>query len=248
MWESGQSYTSYISDYPASSIKHLVSRTRNETMIGTNDDAITGDVIAAFGASPDVQATEILVFTHVGRVRLQGIVATLEEKEMAEEIALLIKGVLGVVNNITVSANETISNLEIQRDVTRRLTDAGLTQVGARVEVGVAFLMGVIPSLAVKNQAMEVAAGVEGVRDVISELEIAAGEPVDDIKLGDDVAEAISDDPRLTVFDLSVQAEDGLILLNGEVDIEYQRDIAAAVAEAVPGAQHIDNRIRVVNM
>ena len=76
-------------------------------MIQTDDDAITGDVIAAFGTSPDVQAMEILVFTHGGRVRLQGIVATLEEKETAEEITLHIKGVLGVENDITVSASTT---------------------------------------------------------------------------------------------------------------------------------------------
>ena len=212
-------------------------------MVSLRDEAITGEVVAALGASPDVNATNIRVHTESGWVRLTGIVDTLREKEIAEEITKHVAGVVGVENDLTVGSDKQISDSEIEEVLNAKLTEAGLSEIGAKVEAGSAFLMGVIPSLAVKKRAIEIAASVKGVREVVSELEIAAGEPIDDLTLADDVAEALSDDPRIDVMDLRVRSKDGYVCITGEVTADWQRDLATDIAEAVPGVKGVENHL-----
>lgn len=210
-----------------------------------SDEAITGDVIAALAASPRVRATEVRVHTERGWVRLNGVVGTLAERTAAEEIAARVPGVLSVENDLVVSSDGTIPDLEIEREAADRLARENLANVGARAEAGTAFLMGVVPSLAVEQQAIAAASAVKGVRDVISELEIAAGEPVDDVTLANDAAEALSDDPRLDVTNLKVQASDGSLLLIGEVGHSRQIGLATQIAKSVPGVQYVETRLKV---
>lgn len=210
-----------------------------------DDEELTGDVIAALAAGTRVRATDIRVRTLQGAVRLEGIVDTLEEKAAAEETAAGVPGVRRVENDLAVSSNGTISDLQIERCVADRLVREGLAEVGARVEAGTAFLMGVIPSRAIENKALEVASGARGVRSVISELSIAAGKPVDDIRLAGDVAEALSDDPRIEAMDLEVASEDGAVTLTGLVTGDHQVSVATEIAEAVPGVQSVQNRLSV---
>jgi len=211
-----------------------------------SDDAITGDVIAALGASPRVHAAELFVRTKSGWVRLEGVVGTLEEKEAAEQIAADVARVAGVENDLVISADRDVSDLQIAEELTARLNaDPDLTGIGAKVNGGTAFLMGKVPSLAVKSKAIDVAGGVKGVRQVISELGIAAGEPVDDITLANDVAEALSDDPEIDLLDLDVKAVDGSVLITGEVPSERHLDLISRRAAAVPGVQYLENRVKV---
>jgi len=207
-----------------------------------SDDAITGDVIAALGASPRVHAAELFVRTKSGWVRLEGVVGTLEEKEAAEQIAADVARVAGVENDLVISADRDVSDLQIAEELN---ADPDLTGIGAKVNGGTAFLMGKVPSLAVKSKAIDVAGGVKGVRQVISELGIAAGEPVDDITLANDVAEALSDDPEIDLLDLDVKAVDGSVLITGEVPSERHLDLISRRAAAVPGVQYLENRVKV---
>lgn len=209
------------------------------------DEAITGDVIAALSASPNVNSTKIRVHTNNRRVFLQGVVDTLEESVLACEIARRINKVSEVENDLTVTANRTISDLEITRQVNDLLVQAGLAGIGAKVEAGNAFLMGVVPSMAVSSRAIDVARHAKGVRGVISELEIAAGEPVDDITLANDVTEALSDDMRVDTMDLEVRATDGSISIHGEVTDHKQIMIATSIAEDVPGVKEVENHLKV---
>lgn len=217
-------------------------------MTSLKDEAITGGIIAALGASPKVNEMEIRVHTVNGRVLIQGIVDSLKEKMEAGRIARGISDVQSVENDLTVSANEEISDLEIQRCAQDLLDKAGLAGIGVRANAGTLFLMGVIPSLEVKERAIDVVANTEGARDVISELEIAAGEPVDDITLANDVAEALSDDPGMYTVDLEVRADNGCIHIEGEVPNEDQVELASTIAEAVPGVNCVQNRIKVNTM
>jgi osmotically-inducible protein OsmY len=210
------------------------------------DDAITGDIVAAFGASPDVNATEIRAHTRLGRIRLEGVVNTLEEKSTAARIAACVPGVRSIENDLVVASDMLISDLDIEQAVAEELAGAGLTEVGVAVEAGTAFLMGVVPSLAVEQEASEIASSVRGVRDVVSNLAIAAGEPIDDTKLANDVAEALSDDPRLEITDLEVRAENGLVILLGGVVDPRQLPIATEVTASVAGVKGVETRIEIL--
>ena len=215
-------------------------------MQDNRDDEINGDIIAAFAASPRIHSTEIRVRTIDGGVRLQGVVETLEEKLAAEETAARIHGARAIENDLTVSANKSLSDLEIERMARKALDNAGLANVGVRVKAGNAFLMGHVHDVAIEDQARDVVSRVDGVRDVLSELEIAAGEPVDDITLADFVAEALSDDPRIVFYKLEVRSDEGHIVIIGDVDRMDQIEIVTQVAESVPGVKSVENLMTVV--
>ena len=208
-----------------------------------SDDEITGEINAAFAASPDIHAIEIRVHTHEGRVRLEGVVENLEEKTLAGEAALEVSGVKDVQNDLTTSADKSLSDQEIECAAQDTLANAGLDAIGVRVEAGSAFVMGKVTNEATRKQAMQVVSGVAGIRGVYSELEIAAGEPLDDIGLGNDVAEALSDDPRLEFLDLEVRAEEGHVVISGYIPDHRQLEIATSIAESVPGVRSVENRM-----
>ncbi|MCX6377740.1 MAG: BON domain-containing protein [Armatimonadetes bacterium] len=209
-----------------------------------SDDEITGEINATFAASPDIHAIEIRVHTHEGRVRLEGVVENLEEKTLAGEAAIEVSGVKDVQNDLTVSADKSLSDQEIECAAQDTLTNAGLDAIGVRVEAGSAFVMGKVTNEATRKQAMQVVSGVAGIRGVYSELEIA-GPPrrMDDIGLGDDVAEALSDDPRLEFLDLDVRAEEGHVVISGYIPDHRQLEIATSIAESVPGVRSVENHM-----
>ena len=211
-----------------------------------SDSAITSDVIAALGASPDVHAVELSIDTVERVVRLVGVVDTLEARNTAGELAAGVPGVRAVENDLTVSADRDLSDLQLERAANDALVESGLEEIGARVEAGNAFLMGKVPSASVQEEATDTVSCVRGVRDVISELDIAAGEPVDNLKLADDVAEALSDDPRLYLYDLDVKADDGDVTIRGQVETGKALETAKNVAESIPGVKRVLNRMTVI--
>jgi osmotically-inducible protein OsmY len=212
----------------------------------SRDDAITGGIIAAFAASPRIHSTEIRIYTHNGLVRLQGIVETLEEKLAAEETAAQVAGVRGIENDLTVSADKDIPDLELQRMSQRALNNAGLAGIGAEAEAGTIFLMGQVASRAVEERAMDTVRAISGVRDVISNLEIAAGVPIDDIGIADNVVAVLSEDPSIVFYNLDVRAHDGRITITGDVDTEDQWKMVTEIAESVPGVKSVENRMSIV--
>lgn len=209
------------------------------------DEAIVGQVTAALAESPEVHSTEIRVHAESGWVRLTGVVDTLREREIAENLARRVHGVVTVENNLSVSSDKAVSDREIEETINDRLAAAGLPEVGAKVEAGSAVLMGVVPTLARKRQAIDIAGSIKGVREVISQLEIAAGEPIDDLTLADDVAEALSDDPRIDLTDLRVQAKDGHVHIDGDVPAQWQWELATNIVENVPGVKDVENHLTV---
>jgi hyperosmotically inducible periplasmic protein len=215
-------------------------------MQDNRDDEISGDINAAFAASPRIHSTEIRVRTIDGRVLLRGVVETLEEKLASEETAARVRGVRAIENDLTVSADKDLSVLRIERMAQRALDDAGLAEIGVRVEAGNAFLMGHIRDIAIEDRARDVVAQVEGVRDVLSELVVAAGEPLDDITLADFVAEALSDDRRIVFYKLEVRSDEGHVTIIGDVDSPDQTEIVTQVAESVPGVKSVENLMTVV--
>jgi osmotically-inducible protein OsmY len=208
------------------------------------DDEITGDVIAALGATPQVKETSVLVNTRNRRVILSGAVDTYGEKLAAEEIARGIPGVKAVENDLAVAVERETSDQEIEGCILKRLSDIPeLSGVGIRSKQGDVVLMGKLPSLALEQRALDEAASVRGVGAVVSDIEIAPGMPIDDVTMANDVTEALSDDPRLYLQNMDIRAADGFVDLWGEAPDERQASIAVEVAAAVPGVQRIESHI-----
>jgi hyperosmotically inducible protein len=153
------------------------------------DTGVTTKVKAKLAAANDVPASKIEVSTHNGVVTLTGNVDSAETKERALQLARETKGVTDVVDMISVQTAEGTGNApEPDRSMGERIDDAGITMKvkanllddpvvkGLRIDVdtreGVVYLTGNVASENEKTQAIRVAKGTEGVREVQANLTI----------------------------------------------------------------------------
>jgi len=216
-------------------------------MTTLSDDRITGEVIAALAASPKVKETDIEVFVRNRRVILTGAVDTLAEKIAAEEIARQIPGVRAVENDITIVTHGHISDFEVERNVRHQLDQKPeLQAIGVHSSDGCVILKGKLPNLAMEQEAIRAAAMARGVREVVSDIEIAPGEPIDDVTLANSVAEALSDAPDLYLQNIEVRAHEGLVEIWGEAPTAHQASLAVEIAAGVPGVQRVESHLVVL--
>jgi len=112
--------------------------------------------------------------------------------------------------------------------------------VGIEVKDGTVTLTGWVRALSHKKMAAQIAAEVEGVREIRNQLYC-------DDELVPAAARALAEDPR-TVHDfpgVQVSAYLGHIVLTGYVASQEEWDIADDVVAHVPGVRDVDNRLRI---
>ena len=144
------------------------------------------------------------------------------------------------------------SELQITREVERRLTDGGelgraLRDVDVSVEGSEVTLSGTVPNLWAKQEAIGRAFQVEGVVTVASELIITSAES--DETLAQDVGKAIQNYVYYTVFDyIDGSINNGVVTLIGYVTSppDKKGDIGERVAR-VRGVQQLENQIQVLS-
>ena len=129
------------------------------------DSGVTTKVKAKLAAANDVPASKIEVSTHNGVVTLTGNVDSAETKERALQLARETKGVTDVVDMISVQTAEGTGNAP---EPDRSMGD----RIDVDTREGVVYLTGNVASENEKTQAIRVAKGTEGVREVQANLTI----------------------------------------------------------------------------
>jgi len=141
-----------------------------------DDSTITAKVKSRLIGDESVRAVDIDVDTLDGVVYLTGLVDSDAQKKRAEEIARTTPGVVDVRNRLGVGSRtpgEYLDDKILAGKVKKALIDApGVHSMAIDVDVTrrVVNLTGAVGSLAEKERALAVAAGVDGVRDVVDNL------------------------------------------------------------------------------
>lgn len=140
------------------------------------DADIATDVVNALRSDSRLDARGVAVRVAGGVVELSGAVATLAEKEAAEEDAWFTAGVIDVANYIEVSPLKVRSDAEIEDDIRTAIArDARIgdpTRIGVSSRAGRVILHGQVETLEEKRAAEEDARFTAGVIDVRSEIKI----------------------------------------------------------------------------
>ena len=244
------------------------------------DPWITMKTKIALYTAENVSGTNINVDTVNGRVTLHGKVETAAESARATEVAKQIEGVVQVRNLLQVvpDSRKKATNLEdavISDRVTLALdADAALKDSGIRVKSvnkGVVLLSGKASSLSAHLRAIRVAARVEGVRRVASEVESPDMLSDQEIRMEGEVAQlppagsapgvasmfsdmwistaakvrllADGDTPAL---DINVDTDNGVVTLFGVVPTKESKAAAEADVWKVSGVKKVDNVLQVV--
>jgi hyperosmotically inducible periplasmic protein len=123
--------------------------------------------------------------------------------------------------------------------------------LGFNINGGTVTLVGEVTQPVLKTNAQKVVQGVEGVTNVVNNIEVLPLSGNDDrIRRG--VYRAIYGDPALstrygfqTLPSIHIIVKNGNVRLEGVVANEMDRSLAFLRANAVPGAFHVDNDLRV---
>ncbi|TDN38795.1 BON domain-containing protein [Hymenobacter sp. UV11] len=208
-----------------------------------SDADITAAIELFFMTKKGVPTHLIDVAAHDGIVKLTGITDNLLASERAEEIALAVRGVRGVVNEVIISTPD-VPNSELYQAVTQALaTDPATTDynVACRVAEGVVTPTGVVQSWAEQQLVLRVLRGVRGVRRLVTdELIIRWGEMQNsDEEISAQIRELLAWDIRVFSDQIVVRTNDRAVHLSGTVGTAAERAQVVAVAYQA-GATRVD--------
>ncbi|CAA9309497.1 MAG: hypothetical protein AVDCRST_MAG56-6107 [uncultured Cytophagales bacterium] len=184
-----------------------------------SDKDITHAVQTEFGVRPTLSSESFTIATNKGVVQLSGTTDHILARDRAEEIALAVKGVRGVVNRIQVRASGR-TDAEIQKDVEKAiLTDpaADAYEVQAKVKGGIVSLTGKVDSWAESQIATRVVKKVKGVRQVDNQITVLYKTDRIDGEIAKDIAQKLRYDARVNDGLIKSKVKDGAVTLLGTV-------------------------------
>ena len=191
-----------------------------------------------------------------GIVTLSGHAASYAEIREAELLAGEVRGVLSVVNEVTLKfekQNDTDLKNMIMDKINR---DVYLVDLPIKVDVkkGIATLTGSVGTLYQKERAASDAFNILGVADVNNELTVNVSEWqgvrykqkfVSDDDLLKSVMNEIFQDRRIIPLGIAVDAHKGKVILSGSVPSYYEKLLAERDAKNVIGVVKVQNDLKV---
>jgi osmotically-inducible protein OsmY len=194
-----------------------------------------------------VDAAEVTATTKDGIVTLTGSVANLAAKKYAVDEAKKINGVLGVIDEITVSPSYQLDS-DIGDAVRRRILNSP-TVVSQNLHVttkdGVVTLSGTVDSYAERYQAELLASEVHGVKEVKNSIFTKWESSRSDQEIKNDVLAALERDVYLSGLPITASVEDGTVTLSGSVGNAYEKQRAADDARWISNVTNVKNDLGV---
>jgi len=240
-------------------VRAVVNNLEVAPTVRRSDQQIRNDVREAILQDPATESYEVGVTVVDGEVRLSGAVDSYQEKKLVEKVAIGVRGVTAVKNDIEVIYQADRPDPEIRTEIQQRLKwDTLVDHVLIDVEVvdGVVSLSGTVGSAAEKRRA-RFDAWVAGVTSVnISGLEVKRWARDPDLrkdkyaeKSDAEIRQAVNDallyDPRVFSFKVDPVVSDGVVTLRGEVDNLKAKRAAARDARNTVGVERVVNRLKV---
>jgi hyperosmotically inducible protein len=130
------------------------------------------------------------------------------------------------------AADDDVNNFEIDVD-----TNEGAVRLSGKVE-----------DPADRAEAERIARSVEGVRNVVNEIEIGdptVGENVTDAWILTKIKSKLVADPQVSAFNIDVDVTEGNVTLSGKVEKSAAKSEAEKLARATEGVKSVDNKIEV---
>ncbi len=206
----------------------------NQSISDAVEDEITDDRA--------VPADKIDVKTSEGVVTLSGTVDNILAKDRAGKIAETVKGVTAVRNSITVSPAEKTPDAVIVDRIKKAIsmnpaTDSYRTKV--TVSKGIVTLSGRVHSYGQRQLAEKTAKSVQGVREVVNNIDVTYRAPRPDSEIESDIEQAFRWDALLYGAGIDVDVDNGAVKLSGAVASAAEKSRALSDA-SVPGVNAID--------
>lgn len=207
-----------------------------------NDSEIEQAIAIELDFSAAVPSHLIDIEANDGIITLTGITNNLLAKKQARDVALAVKGVRGVVNNIEVLTYNK-SDETIKQDVELALLDDPATdsyEINTKVKDAVVELYGQVESWREKELANVVASGVKGVKKVENYISLKFKDKRPDHEIKEDVKQALKWDVRIDDGLINVDVKNGNVKLSGIVGSAKEKDHAEFIAWVL-GAKSVNS-------
>jgi len=224
-----------------------------------SDNEIKEDVELALMIDPATDAYEIDVGVKDNVVTLSGTVDSWKERELCATVAMGVKGVKDLNNEIAYKYQDSRPDAEIKQDIAEAmrwdvLVDHALIDVV--VKNGNVQLSGTVGSLAEKMRAIGDAyvANVKSVDAQDLEVRLWARDPqlrgdkyqdVSDSDIRKAVNDALLYDPRVASFEITPEVIGGVVTLRGLVDNLKAKRAAEQTTNNTVGVLRVVNRLKV---
>jgi osmotically-inducible protein OsmY len=216
------------------------------------------DVLAAFQADPSTRELAVNVAVTDGTVTLSGTVPSYGLKMLAGEVAMGIKGVTELKNDLIVDSKQRQNDADLQKEIRELYRFAALLDdVHLEVDVkdAVVVLNGTVTSSFQKSYAEDLAwrAGAKDVdvrgvdvnwRHTNPLLRSQRYENATDDEIRAAVQRAFQHDPRVLSFKLEIQVDHGVVTLTGEVSHLTAKGAAERDARQTIGVRRVKNNLR----
>lgn len=206
-------------------------------------------VLDALEFEPSIDAASIGVAVDSGVVTLTGHVPTYSEKLKAEELAMAVRGVKGIAQEIEVRpiGAHPAADDEIARrilDVLRWSTSLPADMVKVKVQAGWVTLSGTAEWHYQREAAARAVRDIAGVKGMTNSILIAPKASPADIR--DRIVKALKRQAEIDMHNIRVEVSDGAVTLEGKVHSLTERRVAEQAVWAAPGIREVRDRLSIV--
>lgn len=200
----------------------------------STDRQLCSLISSAFVIDERLSAQPVHVTVTDGVVTLDGTVQSFRRKLAAHEIATQFDDVRELHNNLAVEHSYTATDADVASFVRSSLeADADITKetITVSVKQGTVTLSGNVVSPWERAQAEDIARSAKGVRDVHNLLLCDGSEKAADEQMSEQIRSALTHARGLRDAEIQVAISHVALVLSGEVDHLWQKEMAQGVAE-----------------
>jgi osmotically-inducible protein OsmY len=213
------------------------------------DKDLKQSIESALDFEPSLDATDIGVSVDEGVATLRGNVHTFAEKHTAERVALRVYGVKAIANDLVVHLpfGYQRTDTEIAQAALAALkwnTMIPSDRLTLTVANGWITLNGTLDWQYQKDVALRAVRDLTGVKGVTNDIALKAHVKTTDVR--EKIEAAFKRSAEIDARRINVTAQDGKVVLSGNVHSWAERREAERAAWAAPGVTTVDDRLAII--